>query len=143
MLAFTQPVSREPAPVVPRGWSKPQREKPRVAGRIPVLQTPSPMGGCETQQIVRARSRIVAAIRQGVPLYNRGKREACFRLYDEVARELDAGLPMECSGVRSLWRVGIEDAGKSEAYGKKAWALRRSFDAVLKISSARLKASSS
>jgi hypothetical protein len=77
--------------------------------------------------------RIGAAIEAGVPLYNSGDAAACRRTYESASRLITADLigDHRCPLVRSTLATGLARATDADNDDAAAWALRRSFDAVL------------
>ncbi|HET6284255.1 MAG TPA: hypothetical protein VFH73_25085 [Polyangia bacterium] len=77
--------------------------------------------------------RIAAAIDVGAPQFNSGDAAACRRTYESAARIISADVIGEsrCPAVRSTLATGLARAASAASDGEAAWALRRSFDAVL------------
>jgi hypothetical protein len=81
--------------------------------------------------------RLSAAIEVGAPQYNAGDAEACRRTYEVAARAIAAQILSQdaardrCPGVRVLLAAGLARAESSSSPNEAAWALRRSFDAIL------------
>lgn len=75
---------------------------------------------------------LAGAIQQGAPAYNEGDIDTCFRLYQQVARQLiDAR--GDCPGVQRALRAGLERAGGMDDVDHKAWAMRDTFDGLLSV----------
>ena len=87
--------------------------------------------GCKADDVVEIVRQIDEAIENGAPLYNEGKHEACFRIYEGTALryEHDAG----CAGVRSAFGDGLLRANGLQTYKEKAWAMRDTFDGLLNV----------
>lgn len=87
--------------------------------------------GCKFEDIDAVVTQIGEAIENGAPLYNDGKHEACFRIYEGTALkyEHDAG----CAGVRSAFGDGLLRANGLASYKEKAWAMRDTFDGLLDV----------
>ncbi len=83
-------------------------------------------------------SRIVQALRSGVPAYNAGDPATCARVYrqaaEQIIAELGPGLP--CAAVVQRLRAAINESATRDADGA-AWALRRAFYELLAVSARR------
>lgn len=77
--------------------------------------------------------RITAAIDVGAPQFNVGDAAACRRTYETAARAITTDVIGEtrCPAVRASLASGLARASAATSDGQAAWALRRSFDAVL------------
>jgi serine protease Do len=73
------------------------------------------------------------AIEVGAPLYNQGKRSACYHVYEGAASDLAQRLPRACGGPKHALATGQHRAAKLSDPGEQAWALRDSFDGVLEV----------
>ena len=87
--------------------------------------------GCKAEEIEDVVRQIGDAIENGAPLYNEGKHEACFRIYEGTAvkYEHDAA----CAGVRSAFGDGLLRASGLKTYKEKAWAMRDTFDGLIDV----------
>ncbi len=75
---------------------------------------------------------IAVAIQQGAPAYNDGDVEKCFRLYQQVAKQL-IGSRTDCPGVQTALRDGLKRAGGMMDIDHQAWAMRDTFDGLLTV----------
>jgi hypothetical protein len=100
----------------------------RVVRRVPVHEL-SVFDGCKIDDIEDLVHQIGEAIENGAPLYNDGKHEACFRIYEGTAvkYEHDAA----CAGIRTAFGDGLLRATGMTTYKEKAWAMRDTFDGLL------------
>jgi hypothetical protein len=100
----------------------------RIVRRVPLLET-TVFDGCKLEDIEDIVRQIGEAIENGAPLYNEGKHEACYRIYEGTAvrYEHDA----VCAGVRSAFGDGLLRAGGLKSYKEKAWAMRDTFDGLI------------
>ncbi len=103
---------------------------PKIVRQVPdhpltVLQ------GCSDQQIGDVVDAISDAIDIGAPLYNRGDIEACFRIYEGTSSKLERDPP--CPGVGKEFGAGLLRASTLATYKEKAWALRDTFDGMIKV----------
>jgi serine protease Do len=87
--------------------------------------------GCKPDEIEDVVRQIGDAIENGAPLYNEGKHEACFRIYEGTAvkYEHDAA----CTGVRTAFGDGLLRASGLKTYKEKAWAMRDTFDGLIDV----------
>lgn len=85
--------------------------------------------GCKPDDIVEFVRQIGEAIENGAPLYNDGKHEACFRIYEGTAVKFEHDAP--CAGVRRAFGDGLLRASGLTTYTEKAWAMRDTFDGLL------------
>ena len=103
---------------------------PRIVRQVPdhaltVLQ------GCSDLQIGEVVDAISDAIDIGAPLYNRGDIEACFRIYEGTSSKIERDPP--CPGIGKAFGDGLLRASTLATYKEKAWALRDTFDGVIKV----------
>lgn len=107
-----------------------QDQGPKIVRMVPdhpltVLQ------GCSDQQIGEVVDAISDAIDIGAPLYNRGDIEACFRIYEGTSSKIERDPP--CPGVGKAFGDGLLRASTLATYKEKAWALRDTFDGLIKV----------
>jgi hypothetical protein len=102
----------------------------RIVRRVPRHEV-AVFDGCKAEEIEDVVRQIGDAIENGAPLYNEGKHEACFRIYEGTAvkYEHDAG----CAGVRSAFGDGLLRASGLKTYKEKAWAMRDTFDGLIDV----------
>jgi S1-C subfamily serine protease len=100
----------------------------RIERRVPRHEI-TVFDGCKLADIEDLVQQIGQAIESGAPLYNEGKHEACYRIYEGTAvrYEHDA----VCAGVRSAFGDGLLRASGMKTYKEKAWAMRDTFDGLL------------
>jgi S1-C subfamily serine protease len=100
----------------------------RIVRRVPVHEI-TVFDGCKIDDIEEVVRQIEETIENGAPLYNEGKHEACYRIYEgtSVKFEHDAA----CAGVRSAFGDGLLRANGLKTYKEKAWAVRDTFDGLL------------
>lgn len=100
----------------------------RIVRRVPVHEI-TVFDGCKPDDIEEVVRQIEETIANGAPLYNEGKHEACYRIYEgtSVKFEHDAA----CAGVRSAFGDGLLRANGMKTYKEKAWAVRDTFDGLL------------
>jgi len=112
-----------------------------VAGRV-TLPRPPPrnvpthplklLDGCseaDGRQIERA---IAGAIGVGAPLYNQGNIEACFRIYEGAALQVQRRVH-GCAGPKKALLAGVREAATRDSFVDKAWAMRDAFDGLLDL----------
>ena len=102
---------------------------PRVVRRVPELER-AIFNGCNRQQVLEIVEAIASAVSSGAPVYNQGNHEACFRIYEGTAVKIER--EAACAGTRSAFGDGLLRAGSLSSFTEKAWALRDTFDGVLR-----------
>jgi hypothetical protein len=77
--------------------------------------------------------RLGSAIEVGAPQYNAGDPAACLETYRTAAKAITSEIVGQerCPGVRSLLATGLARAESAASPKEAAWAMRRSFDAIL------------
>ena len=77
--------------------------------------------------------KLTSAIEVGAPQYNAGDPAACLETYRSAARAITSEIVGEerCPGVRALLATGLARAESASSPNEAAWAMRRSFDAIL------------
>jgi S1-C subfamily serine protease len=87
---------------------------------------------CPTPQLQTVVGAISQAINVGAPLYNQGNIEACYRIYEGAALEVQRTV-LECPGPKKALADGISHAEKLSTWSDKAWAMRDSFDGIIAL----------
>ena len=88
--------------------------------------------GCKPAELATVVSAIKRAISVGAPLYNEGNHDACFRIYQGTALDLDRRLT-GCAGPRKALLEGVRRAEALSDPSDRAWAMRDAFDGVLAV----------
>lgn len=101
----------------------------RVVRRVPDLDRKA-FDGCSSAQVVEIVKSIQDAISSGAPVYNQGNHEACFRIYEgtSIKYEREAA----CPAIRSVFGDGLLRASSLDTFTEKAWAMRDTFDGILR-----------
>ena len=102
----------------------------RIVHNVPIHEL-SVFDGCKPDEIVDLVRQIGEAIENGAPLYNDGKHEACFRIYEGTAVKFEHDA--SCGGVRRAFGDGLLRANGLTTYTEKAWAMRDTFDGLLDV----------
>ena len=71
------------------------------------------------------------AISVGAPLYNEGNHEACFRIYEGAALELEK--VKGCGGLKHALADGRRRAAETDDWADKAWRMRDVFDGIIRV----------
>jgi serine protease Do len=100
----------------------------RIVRRVPTLET-TVYDGCNVDEIGDIVRQISEAIENGAPLYNEGKQEACYRIYEGTALKFEHDVG--CAGVRTAFGDGLLRANDLKTYKEKAWAMRDTFDGLI------------
>ena len=96
-------------------------------------QSPSadnPIARCPELPLVL--DRLTAAVRTGVPLFNKGDHEGCRRVYAAAARALADQVipPHRCPVIRRTLNTALAESGAAATADEAAWAMRRGFDRI-------------
>ena len=130
-LSFAIPVNalkpllenREGVPLADFPWpGRRRRSVPRHDASL--------LEGCKPAELATVVSAIKRAISVGAPLYNEGHHDACFRIYQGTALDLDRRLT-GCAGPRRALLDGVRRAESLSDASDRAWAMRDAFDGVL------------
>ncbi len=73
------------------------------------------------------------AIEAGAPLYNAGKPDACYHVYDGTASDLVRKLPASCVGPARALSDAQKRAATLADPVPQAWAMRDVFDGLLEV----------
>ena len=76
--------------------------------------------------------RVGQPIEVGAPVYNDVSHEACFVIYRDVANAYLAR-PEICGGIHQAFVRGLERVEAAESFTLKAWAMRDTFDGLLRV----------
>jgi hypothetical protein len=95
------------------------------------------LGGCEAEEVKETVEAILGAIKLGVPMFNKGDTEGCYKLYEKTALSIVPKL-QSCPGVRGVLLQGLATATKADNFHNKAWALRYAFDRIVNAVNAAL-----
>lgn len=121
-----------------RVLSEHHHKDPADADPLPQRQIPdhaiAVLDGCKQADIEDIVRQISEAIEIGAPLYNQRTEagfEGCFRVYEGTSIKLEKG--GACKGVRSAFGDGLLRATSIKSYRDKAWALRDTFDGIIKV----------
>lgn len=99
----------------------------RIVRRVPNHEI-TVFDGCKLTDIEEVIRQIGETIENGAPLYNEGKHEACYRIYEGTSVKFEHDAP--CAGVRTAFGDGLLRASSMRTYKEKAWALRDTFDGL-------------
>jgi hypothetical protein len=108
-----------------------EEPKPKITRNVP-RHPDTLLDDCSKDNIEDITNTIVDAIDSGGPLYNKGNTEACYRIYAGAINDIDRRVK-QCGQVKKALRDGLGNAGKSEDWTVKSWAVRDSFDGVLLV----------
>jgi serine protease Do len=131
---YLKPLFVQHAAMTPDQFAKatrpPEQQGPAIARHVPRHEV-SLWDGCKPDDISDVYHEIEEAIENGAPLYNEGKHEACYRIYEGTAvrYEHDAA----CAGVRAAFGDGLLRASGMKTYKEKAWAMRDTFDGLIDV----------
>jgi len=89
---------------------------------------------CRPEDIDDTVKAVGSAIEIGAPAYNKMSAqgfEECFRIYEGTGLKLEQ--QSGCKSVRDAFGDGLLHAGAAKSFKDKAWAMRDSFDGLLKV----------
>lgn len=124
LLANRTALSLEEFAAATRGESA-----PKIRRQVPSLDLKI-FDGCSRDQVLEIVEAISSAISSGAPVYNQGNHEACYRIYEGTAMRIER--EAACPGTRGALGDGLLRAGALSSFTEKAWAMRDSFDGVLR-----------
>lgn len=99
-----------------------------IIRKVPALEA-AVFNGCDVDDISEIVRQIGEAIESGVPIYNGGNHEACYRIYEGTAVKFEHDA--SCAGVRTAFGDGLLRANGLKTYKEKAWAMRDTFDGLI------------
>jgi serine protease Do len=102
----------------------------QIIRRVPMHEL-TVFDGCNSDNVGEVVRQIGEAIDNGAPLYNEGKHEACYRIYEGTAVKFEHDAP--CAGVRTAFGDGLLRASGLTTYKEKAWAMRDTFDGLIAV----------
>jgi S1-C subfamily serine protease len=145
---YLKPIVAKPAAISLDEFEKKTRSEPEDDSqtKVPRVIPDHPLAvfdGCSRDNIADLVSNIWQAIEVGAPIYNKALNpqnsdqekktfyEACFRIYEGASNKLEGVMP--CKGVKQAFTDGLKRAGTlGDDYRLKAWAMRDTFDGLLK-----------
>jgi S1-C subfamily serine protease len=92
----------------------------------------SALNECPAPQLRTVVGAISRAIDVGAPLYNQGNFEACYRIYEGAALEVQRTVS-QCPAPKQVLTDGVAKAETLSNWSDKAWAMRDSFDGILAL----------
>jgi hypothetical protein len=108
------------------------RKPPRRRKSVPHFAL-AVLDGCSQDAQKLVVKMIGDAIEAGAPLYNAGKPDACYHVYDAMASDLARKLPATCRGPSKALGDAQKHAGSLQDPVAQAWALRDVFDGLLDV----------
>lgn len=142
-LAFGMPI-RYLAPMIEKPAPMPFSEFATLIANLRAASAPKPrrsvphfpvgfLDGCSQDAQKLTVKMIGAAIDAGAPLYNGGKADACYHVYDGAASDLVRHLPAACKGPAKALGEAQKHAASLGEPSAQAWAMRDVFDGVLEV----------
>jgi serine protease Do len=135
-VRYLAPMMKDPSPVAFADFAKLIAQmRQTAAAKAPPRKRPSfphvVLDGCSADAqklIVRMLSE---AIEAGAPLFNAGKPDGCYHVYDGAASDLQRKLPAACRGPAHALAEAQKRAAAQADPNAEAWAMRDAFDALL------------
>ncbi len=87
---------------------------------------------CRDETLRTMQKSLLDAIELGAPLFNQGNAEACFRVYQGAALDLQRSIT-KCPGARRALEEGVTRASAAATPEARAWAMRDAFDGLLDV----------
>jgi serine protease Do len=110
-----------------RGSSAPVGESGFARHPLAVLD------GCTAAARGLIAKMILDAVEVGAPLYNRGRPDGCYHVYDGAASDIQRKLPRTCRGPTAALAEAQTRAASSGDVAAQAWVMRHEFDALLDV----------
>jgi S1-C subfamily serine protease len=135
---YLAPMLQKPAPI-------PFAQFAKLVGQIrknesgPTVERSVPrhpiaiLDGCTNDAQKLIAKMISDAIESGAPLYNQGKPDACYHVYDGATSDLLRKLPPACRGPAHALSTAQKRAASLANPVAQAWALRDAFDGVVEV----------
>ncbi len=134
-VRYLAPMMKDPSPVSFADFAKfvakiRESGAPKVQRKHPSY-APAMLDGCSVDSRKLIVKMVSDAIDTGAPLFNAGKPDGCYHVYDGAASDLQRKLPAACHGpVRALAEAQRRAAAQSDPTAQ-AWAMRDAFDALI------------
>jgi hypothetical protein len=134
---YLAPMIQKPAPIPFAQFAKlvgqlRQNSGPKVERNVPHHPL-AILDGC-TNEAQKLIARMISdAIESGAPLYNQGKPDACYHVYDGATSDLLRKLPPACHGPARTLAAAQKHAASLASPAAQAWALRDAFDGVIEV----------
>jgi len=119
------------APKAPTQPTQIQTDTGPITREIP-QHSVSMLKECKKEQIVKVFDGINRAIELGAPLYNDGDHLACFNIYSQTATHFENDKTL-CKPLRDSFGAGLLKAETKGDPTSKAWAMRDTFDGLLRV----------
>jgi serine protease Do len=136
-VRYLAPMIREPAPIPFSEFATLVAQLRRTAlprtDRKLAHHSLSILDGCSTPVQKLLVRQLGNAIEAGAPLYNQGKQDACYHMYDGAASDLLRKLPAACKGPAKVLADAQRRAASLNDSSAQAWAMRDAFDALLDV----------
>lgn len=135
---YLRPLMKEQISLSLDEFAKATKEvgEPQAGGKIERKIPDHPITiwkGCSERDMEDVLKSIGDAIAIGAPLYNKNTAEGyegCFRVYEGTSLKYEKDA--KCAGVRQAFNDGLSRAKNLPSFKEKAWALRDTFDGLIK-----------
>jgi hypothetical protein len=91
------------------------------------------LDGCPAEARLLVAKMISEAIEVGAPLFNEGRPDACYHVYDGAASDIARKLPPTCRGPARALAGAQTRAATTPGVSAQAWVMRNEFDALLDV----------
>jgi serine protease Do len=109
-----------------------EANQPKIRRSVPHHPV-SLLDGCPQDAQRMIVKMLGAAIETGAPLYNAGKADACYHVYDGTASDVVRRLPVACKGAAKALSDAQRRASQMSEPIPQAWAMRDGFDGLLDV----------
>jgi len=132
-LNFATPINAvKPLLLIDKGIALADYKSPNQRQRRVPEHPLTLLDACTVTQLRTIVGDIDAAIKLGAPLYNEGNFEACYRIYESTALDMEKKVEA-CEGPKRALLEGVKTADKLDDWADKAWAMRDAFDGLLAV----------
>ncbi|HEX4449193.1 MAG TPA: trypsin-like peptidase domain-containing protein [Polyangiaceae bacterium] len=133
---YLVPMMKDPEPVPFADFAKLIAQLRQAAGaKTPQRKRPSypasVLDGCSLDAQKLTFRMLSEAIDTGAPLFNAGKADGCYHVYDGAASDLQRKLPPACRGPAHALSDAQKHAASQNDPTAQAWTMRDAFDALI------------
>jgi serine protease Do len=134
-VRYLAPMMKDPSPVSFADFARliaqiRETHAPRTARKHPAY-APATLDGCSVDAQKLIVRMVSEAIDTGAPLFNAGKAEGCYHVYDGAASDLERKLPAGCRGPARALADAQKRAAAQGDPSAQAWTMRDAFDALI------------
>src|SRR5262249_26569284 len=94
--------------------------------------------GCSDAALRDVATAIDEAIEAAAPLFNSGRAQATYHLFDGSSRQMERALPTACAGPTKVLADARKRAESMADPAQRAWAMRDAFEGLREVVSRKL-----